>query len=261
MPFLLLAAPIAASLWRMWTRSIWDNGHGVFVPPLMAYFAARALRRESMTYEEPSRWGYAFLLPALTLVAIDGVIKTDYLRAIGLMLSLSGLSLLLLGPSRTRALRFPLVFSFFMLPVPPAILTPMHEHLRVFTAASTEWLLHLLRRPALAEGTILQLPHGMFHVVDECSGFAALYASITIALALAHLSHSRARRVLLLAVAAPLALGSNVLRVTLLAILAESRGYGILATPIHVASGYATFVVSLGLLFLFAEHGHRRSAR
>ena len=51
----------------------------------------------------------------------------------------------------------------------------------------------------------------------------------------------------------PLAVASNVLRVTVLAVLAEWLGYGILDTPIHVVSGYATFVLTLVLIFTLAE--------
>jgi len=40
-PFLVLAAPIVLSMWRKWTRSVWDNGHGLFVPFLVAFLAMR----------------------------------------------------------------------------------------------------------------------------------------------------------------------------------------------------------------------------
>jgi len=260
-PFLVLAAPIVLSMWRKWTRSVWDNGHGLFVPFLVAFLAWAALRREPVRSEEPSRWGFAFLVPALLLVAIDAVMKTDNLRAFGLILTLPGLSLLLLGRRRTRAIRFPLLLAFFMLPLPPPLLTPLHLQLQTLTATGSEWLLHLLRFPVLAEGTYLHLPHGTLRVVMACSGFSALYAAITIALVLSYLSHSWARRALLLSVAVPLALGGNVLRVSALAILAEWRGYEILQTSAHVLSGYASFVLTLGLLFLFAEHGPRRNGR
>ncbi len=254
-----MAAPIVRNMWRQWTRSIWDNGHGLFVPLLVTFLAYVALRREAVKSEEPSRWGFAILLPALSLVAIDGVIKSEYLRAFALLLCLPGLSLLLLGSRRTRALRFPLALSFFMLPLPPPLLLPVHERLQQLTAAGTEWLLHLMRIPIFAEGTYLQLPHGSLKVVAACSGFGALYAAITIALVLAYLSHSWLRRVVVLGVAAPLALGGNVLRISALAIFAEWRGYQILETSAHVLSGYASFVLTLAVLFLFAERGSGRS--
>jgi exosortase len=260
-PFLVLAAPIVLSMWHKWTRSVWDNGHGLFVPFLVAFLGVAALRHEAVKCEEPSRWGFAILVPALALIAIDAVILTDYLRAFALVLCLPGLSLLLLGPRRTRALRFPLFLAFFMLPLPPLVILPLKESLQLVTAAGSEWFLHALRVPVLADGTLLGLAHGTLRVVPACSGFSALFAATTIALVLAYLSGSWARRLVLLGAAAPLALAGNVLRVSGLAILAEWRGYDILETSAHVLSGYASFVFTLGALFLCAEHGEPRSRR
>jgi exosortase len=113
--------------------------------------------------------------------------------------------------------------------------------------------------PVFAEGTSIYMPHGTFRVVEECSGFAALYAAVTIALVLAYLSDSPRRRLLLLLLPLPLALAGNVLRVALLGVLAEGFGYQILDTPIHLLSGYLAFILTLAALFLFAERAPRRS--
>jgi exosortase/archaeosortase family protein len=96
-------------------------------------------------------------------------------------------------------------------------------------------------------------------VVEECSGFSALYAAVTVALVLAYLSRSWVRRVVILGVAFPLAILCNVARVVTLAILGEAHGYDVLDTPIHPLSGYASFVLGLALLFLFAERRPRRA--
>lgn len=259
-PFVLVAAPTLAFLWEKWTRSIWVNGHGLFVPLVAGILGFYALRREPVKSEEPSAWGFAFLVPALLLLAIDSAIKTELLSAAALLLALPGLSLLLLGPRRTRALWFSFSISFFMLPIPGAFLTWIHLALRRLTTQGSEEVLRMLGKPVLAEGTMLHMPDGTFHIIEECSGFAALYAAATVALILAYLSESRGRRVLLLLAAFPLAMASNVLRIVLLALLAEEFGYHLLDTPLHVLSGYMTFVVTLVGLFLLAERPHRRES-
>ena len=249
-PFLVLATPIVLSMWNKWTRSIWENGHGMFVPFLAGVLGYYALQRCPVKSEEPSKWGFAFLVPGLFVIVLDAVIRTDYLRSVALLICLPGLSLLLLGPRRTRALRFPLCLAFFMLPLPHAVLGPIHDVLTRITTIGTEWVLHMMRLPAFAEGTLLHLPHGTFRVVEQCSGFSALYAAVTVSLVLAYMSHSWSRRAFLLSVAVPLAIAGNVLRIVLIAILAEWKGFHILDTPAHVLSGYASFILTLGVLLL-----------
>jgi exosortase len=255
--FLVLVAPTLVFLWEKWTRNIWYNGHGLLMPLILSFLGAHALRRRSVAYEEPSRWGFALLIPALSLLAIDSAIHTQLLSAFALLLALPGLSLLLLGVQRTRALAFPFFLSLFMLPIPGAFLQRLHLFLRELTTRGSEWVLHLFRLPAFVEGTNIYLPHGTLKVVEECSGFSALYAAVTIALVLAYLSRSSARRVVILLAAFPLALVCNVARVVLLAILVESQGYDVLDTPIHPLSGYVSFVLTLAALFLFAERRPR----
>lgn len=255
---LLLAAPTLVFLWQRWTRNIWYNGHGIFVPLLVGFLAYHALRRTPVKSEPPSAWGFALVVPGLAMIAIDSAIRTQLLAAFGLLVCLPGLSLLLLGPARTRVLLFPCFLAFFMLPIPAGFKVVIHGVLRQFTATHAANVLELLGKPAFNEGTHLFLPHGTFVVVEECSGFSALYAAVTISLVLAYLSDSKRRRLILLLAPWPLAMACNVARIVILALLAESQGFGILETPIHELSGYVTFLATLGLLFALAEHGPRR---
>lgn len=258
-PLALLALPSLPFLWYQWTRSVWNNSHGMLMPLLVVYLAVHTLRRSDVEYEEPSAAGFAILLPALALLALDGVLRTDLLAVVALLLALPGLSLLILGPRRTRALLFPWLISFLMLPIPLGILGPIHIVLRRVTAAGTELLLHGIGFPVYRDGFTMILPRNALYVADECSGFSTLYAAVTIALILAYLCDTRARRVLVLALAVPLAITCNILRVALLALLVDRYGAGILDTTMHPASGWLTFMVAAGVLFGVAETGRRRS--
>lgn len=257
--FLALAAPTLAFLWDKWTRSIWHNGHGLVMPVILAFVGADALKRSGVRYEEPSPWGFAILVPALALIVVDSAIHTQLLSAFALLLALPGISLLLLGPRRTRALLFPFCLSFFILPIPSAFLQRVHLALREITAAGAERLLQLLGFSVYVDGTYIFLPHGTLSVIEECSGFSALYAGVTIALVLAYMSRSRMRRAVILLSAVPLALVCNVVRVGTLAMLAEVYGYQLLDTPLHVLSGYVSFVLTLAILFLIAGRQPRKA--
>jgi len=246
---LAVFAPTLQWMYREWTRSIWVNDHGLFVPPIMAWFAWTALRDD----EEPadsSGWGFLPLAAGFALALIDANAQTRYLSALGLLLVLPGLSLLLLGPRRTRALRVPLLLSVLLVPVPFTLATPLA--LREITASGVTPLLHALGFSALREGTMIEMPGQSFLVADACSGIATLYASLACSLWLAATIHSRWRQALLLVVAPFLAVSVNVVRVTLLVLLTQWLGKGLLDTPIHEATGLATFVIVMAGLAVIA---------
>lgn len=247
---LAVFGPTLQWMYREWTRSVWSNEHGLFVPFVMAWLARNALRDDTGP-AEASAWGFLPLGAGLLLAAIDANAQTRYVAAAGLLLALLGLSLLLLGPRRTFALRVPLLIGIMLVPIPYTVGTPLA--LRTLTASLVLPLLHGLGLTAMREGTQLLLPRQSFMVADACSGVATLYASLAAALVLAALSTSHWRRALLILAAPALALAANVVRVTLLVLLAQTFGSRLLDTAIHEASGVATFLGVLVVLFAIAN--------
>ena len=247
--FLLVLAvfgPTLQWMYREWTRSVWSNEHGLFVPFVMLWLARNALRDDTGP-AEASAWGFLPLGAGLLLATIDANAQTRYVAAVGLLLALLGLSLLLLGPRRTFALRVPLLIGIMLVPIPYTLGTPLA--LRTLTASLVLPLLHGIGLTAMRDGTQLILPRQSFMVADACSGVATLYASLAAAMVLAALSASHWRRALLILAAPALALTANVVRVTLLVLLAQTFGSRLLDTAIHEASGVATFLgVLVGLL-------------
>jgi exosortase len=259
-PFALAFAPTVAWLYGHWTSSVYRNGHGIFVPFVMAYLAYEHLKQDPDPEPKSSAWGFAFLVPALVLLAIDAPIKTEILSAFALVLALPGLSLLLLGKERTRALALPLVLGLFMLPIPAGVLAPVHPVLQQITAVGTEWVLPLFGVRAWRDDLVLHVPGVTVMVAENCSGFASLYASILTAIVLVYLVRSPRRRLAIALSVVPLALFVNVLRVAALVLLSMRYGVGILDTWVHSGTGVAVFAIVIPLLFWIAGPEAMRSA-
>lgn len=246
---IILYAPTVSWLFDRWTLSVWHNAHGLLIPPVVAFLAYRELVPLRHLPRASSVWGYAFLLPALILHALDAGIHTELLSAFSILLLLPGLALLLLGPVRTRAMAFPLVFLVFALPIPLAFTEQLHWQLRLMVTAMTSAILPWLGIPVYVEGTTLHLANGALQIADACSGFSTLYAAAAVACLTAYTAPSAGRRLLVLASAAPLAIIANLLRVLLLVVLVAWQGADILGTFIHPASGMMTFALSLPVIF------------
>jgi len=252
-------APTFAFFYAEWTGAIWDNGHGIFMPFLMAWLARSALSHDPHPERaESSALGWWFALPALLLAVADYAAGTEYLAAVAFVLLLPGLSLLLLGVRRTRMLAMPLLLGVFMVPIPNVMAT--HLFLKTWTAQMVEPLIRLAGIPVLREDTLLVLPTETFLVADACSGFSTLYAAVGLSLVLARYSRSNWRRLLLLTAAWPLALLCNTLRVFLLVVAAHLFGADLLDTAFHGASGVVSFWLALAVLFAAADRRSLRAA-
>lgn len=253
----VLISPVVAALVRNWFGSIWESGHGVFVPFIVAYLCYRALRAEPVKEEEPSAWGFVPLLAGVGLIALDAAMQTEAAGVLGLLIAMPGLALLLFGRRRTRVMLFPLFLLVLMIPVPVALTGPVQWTLRRVSTEGTAWLLQLVNVPVFAQGTVLYMEHVSLQVIEGCSGFSALYAAVTLGVVLAYLSHSWRRRILLLLIPFPLAIGVNVIRIFALALITQYRGVDVLHTWIHPASGWAIFLLAVGPLFFLAERPPR----
>ena len=244
-----LFAPTVVWLWGRWTMSVWHNAHGLLIPFVVAYFAYQELTSRRDLPARSSAWGFAFLMPAMLLQALDAGMHTELLSAVSLVVAIPGLSLLFLGSARSRAIAFPLAFLVFALPIPLALTENIHLALRHVVANATAATVPLLGVPVFLEATTLHLAAGSLQVADACSGFSTLYAAVAVAFLTAYSSQSTTRRVVVLLAAAPLAIVANVLRVTFLVLMVVWTGPGVLESWVHPASGMMTFVLALPVIF------------
>lgn len=246
---LVLYAPTVQWLFGRWTLSVWHNAHGLLIPPVVAYFAYRELKPLRGRPRTASAWGFAWLIPALFLHALDAGMHTQLLSAAAMVLTVPGLSLLLLGVERTRAIAFPLAFLAFALPIPLAFTEQIHWQLRQMTAAATAATVPWFGIPMFVEGTTVHLANGVLQIGDACSGFSTLYAAAAVACLTAYTTSSSRRRVLVLLSAAPIAILSNMVRVAGLVVLVVWKGSSILDTFLHPLSGMLTFALALPVIF------------
>lgn len=247
-------APTVAWLFDRWTMSVWHHAHGLLIPPVVAWFVYQELRGLSHLPLGASAWGFGLVIPALALHALDAGMHTQLLSAVSLVLLLPGLSLLVLGKKRTRAIVLPLAFLAFALPIPLGLTEQIHWQLRQLATAGTSAVIPLFGIPLFVEGTTLYIPQGVLQVADACSGFSTLYAAVAVACLTAYSSRTAAwRRIVVVLSAVPLAIAANLLRVITLVLLVVWKGEAILDTFVHPLSGMMTFALALPVILWLGE--------
>lgn len=153
------------------------------------------------------------------------------------------------GASAFKAGLFPLLFLLLMVPLPGFLLDRFVVWLQVGSADVAEWVFHLSGTPVLRQGLFFALPHVTIEVAKECSGIRSTQALLITCLLAGHLFlRTNWRRTVLLAVAVPVLIIKNGVRIATLTLLAVHVDPSFLTGHLHHDGGFVFF--TLGMLIL-----------
>jgi exosortase len=230
-----------------------DYSHGFLVAPLALYFVWERRHDLQRATIRPSWWGLIPLaLGSLSLMIGRLGVELTAMRA-SFVLTLIGLQILLLGRDVFRILAFPMLFLFFMVPLPQSFVNVVAFPLQLSAADFAVETLHLLHIPALREGNIIHLADTQLFVAEACAGLRSLMALGTLAVVFAYFfRRNPIERVIIVASAIPIAIFVNAFRVALTGCLAHRMGSAAAEGLIHQTEGFFTFGLAFGLLLVEA---------
>jgi exosortase len=244
--------PILYYMFLHW-RAVADYSHCIFVVPLAIYFAwgRRAQLRRAVI--RPSWWGLLPLaLGSLALMIGRLGVELTAMR-VSFVLTLIGLQILLLGRNVFRILAFPMLFLFFMVPLPQSFVNVVAFPLQLIAADFAVQTLHLLHVPALREGNIIHLANTQLFVAEACAGLRSLMALGMLAVLFAYyFRKNRMEQIVIVASAVPIAIFVNAFRVALTGYLSHHMGAAAAQGLIHQTEGFVTFGLAFGLLLVEA---------
>lgn len=231
-----------------------DYNHGFLVAPLAVYFAYERKRKLRRIPIQGSWLGLIPLSVGLVSLAVGRLgVELTTMRS-GFVFTLIGLVLLLLGKRMFRALAFPLLFLFLMVPLPQSLVNVIAFPLQLIAASAAVSAMQMSGIPVLLEGNIIHLAHTDLFVEQACSGLRSLTSLITIGVIFAYFFRKTiGERVILVASTIPIAIVVNAFRVALTGVLAHYFGKEAATGVIHELEGVFTFVLALTLLFVEAH--------
>lgn len=234
-----------------WTEEA--SSYGMLVPPMALYLA---YQRRAVTLSrpiEPNLRGL-WLVGWACLVLLTGQLAAEfYLSRISFVLLLAGLSWTFWGTARTRTLLFPLILLATMVPLPAIVFTSVAAPLQLFASSVATNLAQLLGVSIYQDGNIIHLASTSLGVAEACSGLNSLSSLVVAALLLGYIERlSLHGRILLFALAIPLAIAVNVVRVTGTAVLADYQP-SLAVGFYHTFSGWLMFVLGFAMLWLLAK--------
>jgi len=226
-----------------------DNSHGILVPLVSLYFIWQKRERLRLAKISNSQWGAFILIASMGLYLLSYAGAVAVVSRAMIVFSLVGLVMFSLGKEIFSLVAFPLLYLFFMVPVPDSILGLVALPLQLFATKVSAFLIHAVSIPAYREGNMLYFAQTQLEVAEACSGIRSIMSFGMLSFIFAYMmDRSWWKRMLLVLSTIPLALIANIVRVTGTGILAHFYGAKFALGFLHEFSGLAVFVFGFVLL-------------
>ena len=244
--FVFLFAKPAALLARDWWTDP-EAGHGLLLAPAAVWLAFKrglVRDREGNTFA-----GLALLALAVTMRLMGELAAELFTMRFSLVIAIVALVVFYLGWRQLVAWWLPAVLLALAIPLPELIRSAIALPLQFRASALGASLLEWRQVPVELKGNIIQLPGHRLFVTEACSGLRSLTALLSLAVLIGGVwMRHPLTRVALLAVAVPIAILLNGVRVFLTGFLVyfvdPKLGEGFM----HLTEGWLLFVVSFGIV-------------
>ena len=224
--------------------------HGVLIVPVAIFLAYQRFRHDpALTWGQFSGSSIGLVLVGVSLALYLLFLgnRAYYLAAFAMIGLIAGMVWTFGGSPVARRLTFPIAYLAFMVPLP--IVERATYPLALFTGVCSTGLTRFLGLDITVVGNSVSLPGTDLVIGAQCSGINSMIALTALAALAAYLlAGPLPGRVALVAMAIPLAMLGNILRVASLLFVADRFGAETAFIFYHDYSGPAFFIVSLGLM-------------
>jgi exosortase len=155
------------------------------------------------------------------------------------------------GVRAFRSSLFPFCFLFGIVPLPAVLLNRITTFLQYASGVAARTLFRTAGVPATQHGIVVDIPGLTIEVAQECSSIRSSLMLIVVTMVLAHLFlHSWWRKALLIAVAIPLAVAKNGLRIFVIAELGTRVDSGFLDGSLHHHGGIVFLAIAVAIVIV-----------
>jgi exosortase len=168
-------------------------------------------------------WSFAWIIFGLG-VFVYGIYpgQNDYLKDLGMVITVFGIVLMLSGPEVMKIAWFPIVFLICAIPWPGLVYSWIAEPLQTMAAAVAVHVLSITGVDSVVSGTKIVIfnsnplqPPRVLNVAEACAGMRSLMTFISVGAAIAFLSSRPLWQKLIIVVSAiPIAIFCNVMRIS-----------------------------------------------
>jgi len=224
--------------------------HGFLVPLFSCYIVWAKKDKLAAMVPKPSVLGIVGILGGVSGLIVGTLGSELFVARTSLLVLIAGYVVFFLGWNYFRAVLFPWLFLFLMIPIPAIIFNQITFPLQILASQLASFLLPIFGVPVLREGNVIQLPAMPLEVAEACSGIRSLMSLTTLAIVYGFFPETKTwPRVLLALSAIPIAVAANAFRIVGTGLMVQHWDPEKALGFFHEFSGWVIFIVSLGLLF------------
>lgn len=244
---IVLYAGVVWELGRAWLNEV-GASHGVLIPPLVALIVWMERERIFAVPVQCDSRGLWLLLPASVLYLVGRLAAEFFVTRMSLIVYLAAFVWTFWGKARLAVLTFPILLLATMIPIPQLVYKTLSGPLQLLASTMATNVAQAVGVTVYQDGNIIHLAGTTLGVEEACSGMHSISALMigSLLIGFLYLRRSSFRAVLFFS-AFPIAIASNVIRVSGTAILADyweqiAMGF------YHYFSGWLVFLCALTML-------------
>ena len=226
--------------------------HAFLIPLVSGFLVWQKRQHLKGMSPEISWWGFVVIVFAVLMHIAGTILYVFSISGFSMFFFIIGSSLFLFGKRITGEIKFPLAFLIFMFPLPLAIITAISFPMKLVAAKAGVTIVSFLGVSVLREGFNISTSAGSLVIGNPCSGLRSLISFLALGAFFAYLTNtSNVKKFVLFALAIPVAILSNMVRVPILILISYYWGLEA-ASPdsfLHDASGFLVFVIGFIMLF------------
>ena len=262
-PLLIFSSLVAISIVLWWsalaslfTLAVRDEQytHILLIVPISACFIFLEWKSPARRSGLSAAAGSVLLAALLAKYFVKGLSSSDLrlsLTILALVTWWVGAFILCFGMRAFWRALFPLCFLLWMVPLPQSVLNPIVARLQQGSAASAHVFFAAADIPVEQRGTLVHIRGLTLEVAPECSSIRSSMVLVVTTMALAQLLLlSFWRKAVVFAVAIPLSVVKNGLRIFVLGVLATRVDPSYLTGRLHRQGGIIYFLIALVGIFL-----------
>lgn len=246
--FITLYYPVIAGMVHDWEVNK-NYSHGYLIPFITGYMIWSMRKELSQIELAPNNWGVLLILAGIGQLIVAWVGSEYFLQRTSMIVILFGIALFLAGSKFTRKLSFPLLYLIFMVPIPAIIWNKFAFPMKLFASYIAAHVIKTIGISILREGNILYLATTALEVADACSGLRSLTSLLALSAVFVFMVNlTKWKKRILFLSAVPIAIFTNIFRLTITAALASRYGEKVAQGFLHDFSGWLMFMLGLVML-------------